>query len=325
MGRKSQPWMLLITMVSLVACEVASRGPEAPEDAPYVLVLGTAQDGGLPQIGCNDAICQQAWREPERRRLVTSLLLVDPGSGRRYLLDATPDLREQVQRARTHPGRRPRGPGPRPPLFDGIFLTHAHMGHYSGLVQLGMEAYGSATVKTYVSPRMQSFLATNGPWELAVRQGYLQLETFQSDATIRLLGGLSVVPIPVPHRDEYSDTHAFWIQGPEKSLLYLPDIDKWERWDRSIEELIAQVDHALLDGAFFGDGEVPGRRMEDIPHPFILESLARFAALPEGERDKIHFTHLNHTNPASDPDSAAARRVRDAGMHVLAEGALFRL
>ena len=53
--------------------------------------------------------------------------------------------------------------------------------------------------------------------------------------------------------------------------------------------------------------------MADIPHPFIVESLRRFAPLPEKEREKVRFIHLNHTNPALDRRSAAASAVIDAG------------
>ena len=136
---------------------------------------------------------------------------------------------------------------------------------------------------------------------------------------------LSVTPIAVPHRAEYTDTYAFLVRGPDRALLYLPDIDKWERWNQSIEDWIAKVDVALLDGTFYGDGEVPGRSMAEIPHPFISESLARFAALPDRERAKIHFTHLNHTNPAALAGSRERRRIESAGMHVAEEMERFAL
>src|SRR5262245_19762455 len=90
------------------ACASARRGStdDEPELRPYVLVLGTAQDGGLPQIGCDDENCRAARADPARRRLVTSILLCDPRDGRRWLFDCTPDLAEQVERARGHPATR---------------------------------------------------------------------------------------------------------------------------------------------------------------------------------------------------------------------------
>ncbi|HZO12051.1 MAG TPA: MBL fold metallo-hydrolase, partial [Polyangiaceae bacterium] len=285
---------------------------------PYVLVLGTAQDGGLPQIGCDEQICRRARAHPEFRRLVTSLLLCDPRSGRRWLFDAGPDLREQVERAHGHPPSRVAS-GARPPLFEGVFLTHAHIGHYTGLMFLGREAYAAHELPVYATARMGELLRSAGPWSQLVELGHIELVAIESERAIELASDLTVTPLEVPHRGELSDTVAFLIRGPTRKLVYLPDIDKWERWDRPIEKLLAEVDVALLDGTFFADGEIPGRSMRDIPHPFIVESFARFAPLPAAERRKVFFTHLNHTNPASDPESAAAARVREAGMDVARE------
>lgn len=300
-------------------CTPPGSVPGVPPLAPYVVVLGTAQDGGLPQIGARDAADEAARRDPRRRRLVASLLVCDPATGGRWLIDATPDLREQVERASDEPATR-QLPGPRPPLFDGIFLTHAHMGHYTGLVHLGREAYAANRMPLHVSPSMAAFLERNAPWELLVRLGHVALVPFVAGQPIALAPGLTITPIPVPHRAEYTDTHAFLVRGPRRAVLYLPDVDKWERLAPSIESLVAQVDLALLDGTFFAAGEVPGRALAEVPHPFIVESLARFGALPERERRKIVFLHLNHTNPAADPRSAERRQVVAVGMRVAEEG-----
>jgi pyrroloquinoline quinone biosynthesis protein B len=322
-----------IGLLGCAAPSPASSAERAQGSAPYVLVLGTAQDGGLPHIGCEARCCAAARADPARRRLVTSLLLCDPRDGRRWLFDCTPDLGEQLERARGHPPARALA-DPRPPLFEGLFLTHAHMGHYGGLLQLGREAYAAREVPTFVTPRMAGFLARNGPWSLLVEERVLVLRELLEGAPVELAPELSVVAFRVPHRDELSDTVGFEIRGPTLTLAYLPDIDKWERWDappgdaapaRRIEELIARCDFALLDGSFFADGEIPGRGMQDIPHPFIAESIARFAALPPAERAKVFFTHLNHSNPAAEERSAARRAILAAGMQVLGEGRVFGL
>lgn len=293
-------------------------------DQPYIVVLGTAQDGGYPQIGCDEPLCSAARQDPSRRRMTASLLIADPRTGSRWLIDATPDLREQFERARPHPPGRP-AVGPRPPLFDGVFLTHAHVGHYAGLIHLGREIYGADALPVHASPRFCKFLATNGPWRLLVDTRAIVLKTATPDVPIALAPDLSITPFVVPHRDEFSDTFGYVIRGPRRALLYIPDIDKWERWDRRIEDLIAGVDVALLDGTFAAEGEIPGRSMKDIPHPFLAESLARFAALPAAERAKIRFTHLNHTNPAVDPDAPAAAAVRAAGHAIAVDGERHRI
>ncbi len=289
-----------------------------------MLVLGTAQDGGLPQIGCKEALCERARSDPAFSRRVTSLLLVDPQSGRRWLIDATPDLREQVELARGHPASRVEV-GPRPALFDGVFLTHAHMGHYAGLVHLGREAYGAQGLSVFASERMADFLRGNGPWSLLCESGGIAITTLAPGKRVDLGPGLSIEPLAVPHRDELSDTLAFVVRGPRRALLYLPDIDKWERWERPLEDVLESVDVALLDGTFFDGGELPGRDLSAIPHPFVAETMRRLESAPEELRARVLFTHLNHTNPLVDPASEAAAALRRAGMGVASEGQAIEL
>jgi len=305
---------LLLAAAWSTRASAEGKGP-----SPFALVLGTAQDGGLPQIGGNTEQDRAARRDPALKRLVASLLVVDPGSDERFLIDATPDIREQVEIAdRVAP--RPATPSGRPPLFGAIALTHAHIGHYAGLMQLGREAYGADSQRVLASERMARFLETNGPWDLLVKLKHILIEPFAPDRPVRLNARLSLTAVPVPHREEYSDTFGFIVRGPTHSLLWLPDIDKWEKWDRKIEDVVAGVDAAYIDGTFFDATELPGRAMSEVPHPTITESLARFAALPEKERRKIIFVHLNHTNPAASPGSVAQHAIEKAGMRVAREG-----
>ncbi len=314
-------WNAGLAALLLASCAAPESAEALPlPDDPYVLVLGTAQDGGLPQIGCEDASCRAARATGAGRRRVASLLIVDPASGSRWLVDATPDLPEQAELARGHPPTR-RAEGPRPPLFDGILLTHAHTGHYTGLVHLGREAYGARALPVHASPRMAEFLRTNGPWSEMVRDGHVTLLVLEPGGeALRLGERITVEPFRVPHRDELSDTLAFLIRGPERSVLYVPDADRFEGWSPPLESLLARADAALLDGTFFSGDEVPGRDLSKIPHPFVAQSIERFAALPARERAKIRFTHLNHTNPAADPASPEAARVRAAGMAIARDG-----
>ena len=305
-----------LLLLGLGAC----RGTEVGLPAgPYVRVLGTAQDGGLPQIGCRLECCESARRDARNARYVASLLLVDPVGHRRYLFDATPDLPEQVELIRDEPPGR-RLPGARPALFEGVFLTHGHIGHYLGLAWLGREAYGSRDLPLHGSPRTLAYLRNHGPWSLLFESGALRGVTLEAERAVDLGGGLSVRPLVVPHRDEFTDTLAFVVKGPNRAVLYLPDIDKWERWEVPLEEMLAQVDVAYLDGTFFGPDEVPGRDLAEIPHPFVVETLARLEGLPLSERSKVRFLHLNHTNPLHDRTSEASRRVRALGAAVARQG-----
>jgi pyrroloquinoline quinone biosynthesis protein B len=155
--------------------------------------------------------------------------------------------------------------------------------------------------------------------------GNIALLPLADGEPVELGARITVTPIAVPHRDEYSETVGFRIDGPRRSVLYVPDIDKWRRWERRVEDLIGEVDAAWLDGTFHDDTEVPGRNVDEIPHPFITESMQRFEPMAMSDKDKVRFIHLNHTNPALDPESAARRAIEAAGFGVAGEGQRFDL
>ena len=295
---------------------------EAVVKAPYVIVLGIAQDGGVPQAGTD----HQGWEDPQRQRLATSLGLVDPATGKRWLFEATPDFPEQLHRLDV---AAPVGEGYG---IDGIFLTHAHIGHYAGLIHLGHEVMGATGVPVHAMPRMTEYLRSDGPWSQLVNYGNIELRPLAravgeglapSRDPIRLNDRLSVTPFLVPHRQEYSEVVGFRIDGPNKSVLFIPDIDSWEDFDSAgtrIEDLIATVDHAYLDATFFDHSELPGRDMSGFPHPPIAHSMRRFAELPAAEKAKVRFIHLNHTNPALWSENPQFKEVLDKGFVLAREG-----
>ena len=188
---------------------------------------------------------------------------------------------------------------------------------------LGKEVIGAQDVPVWAMPRMRQFLEDNGPWQQLVRLHNIVLRPLAANTPVVLNARLRVTPILVPHRQEYSEVVGYRIEGPSVSVLFIPDIDSWTQWDAQgtrIEDEIAKVDVAYLDGTFFANGEIPGRDMSGFPHPFISTSLARFAALPTEERAKIRFIHLNHSNPALWPDTDSRRSVIEAGCRVAEEG-----
>ncbi|MCA9190800.1 MAG: hypothetical protein KDB03_03520 [Planctomycetales bacterium] len=281
---------------------------------PYVVVLGIAQDGGYPQAGCRRECCMPAWDAPSLQRWVTCLAIVDPDSSQYWLLDCTPDFKYQLHLLSQLVPQDP------PLTLAGVFPTHAHIGHYTGLMHLGREVMGARQVRVYSMPRLTWFLSSQGPWSQLVELDQISLLRIQAGQAIQLSHQLTVEPFIVPHRDEFSETVGFRLTGPQAKLLYIPDIDKWERWNVPIEDLVAEVDFAFLDGTFYSNDELPGRNMSEIPHPFIAESLQRFIALPDQERRKIYFTHLNHSNPAISAQSVAAKQIHEAGMSVASQG-----
>jgi pyrroloquinoline quinone biosynthesis protein B len=302
-----------------LSCLICSStiAEEHDVNAPYVTVLGVAQDAGFPQAGCRKQCCQAAWDDHKLRRYVACLAIVDPQTGQRWLIDCTPDFREQLRALDQLT------PQNRSSNLDGILLTHAHIGHYAGLIHLGREVMGANGVPIYAMPRMREFLDNNAPWEQLIRLGQITLEDLAAGQPVKLNRRIEVTPFLVPHRDEYSETVGFSIQGPARTVIYIPDIDKWERWEIRIEDILVDADIAYLDGTFFANGELPGRDMSKIPHPFVAESIARFRNLSAKDRDKVRFIHANHTNPILNPSSAATRSVNAAGHHVAEQGERF--
>jgi len=321
--------MARLLLLPLAALALAACGPARPAggiddlgaevEGPTLVVLGIAQDGGVPQAGDAEA---PGWADPARRRLVASLGVVDPATGGRWLFDATPDLPEQLHRldavARRADGH---------PVLDGVFLTHAHIGHYTGLMFLGHESLGASGVPVFAMPRMATFLRTNGPWSQLVRYENIALRELAAGVPVPLADGLTATPLVVPHRQEFSEVVGYRIDGPRRSVLFIPDIDSWREWDAAgtrLEDVLATVDVAYLDATFFADGEIGGRDMSGFPHPFVTTTMARLAGLPAGERAKVRFIHLNHTNPALWP-GPAREAVQAAGMRVAEEGERVRL
>jgi pyrroloquinoline quinone biosynthesis protein B len=301
----------ILPVLLLVGCNEAPT-VELPEpdtsDQPFLIVLGNVQDAGSPQAGCEKDCCKDLFETPDPYRRVVALGLVDPASKTKYLFEATPDLPQQIEglyRSSELNG-----------MVDGIFLTHAHIGHYSGLMYLGKESMFSKGVPVYTMPRMKAFLENNGPWDQLVKNQNIDLSELKEDSLVSLSNAISVQPILVPHRDEYSETVGFVINGPDKKALFIPDIDKWSKWDRNIVELIKEMDYALIDGTFYDGDELPGRDINEVPHPFIQESCELFDGLPIEERNKIYFIHFNHTNPLLDPYSSQSRSIEQKGYNV---------
>jgi pyrroloquinoline quinone biosynthesis protein B len=269
-----------LLLVSTLAV-VSTRQPPAADW--QLVVLGIAQDAGIPHLNCQQPLCvsiRAGKRRPER---VSSLGLVDRVSGRAYLFDATPDFNAQVHDLT----------GGRPP--DGIFLTHAHIGHYTGLMYLGRESIGARAVPVYATDRMLEFLDSNGPWSQLIALGNIERRWVEHDRAVDLPGGLRVTPFRVPHRDEFSDTTGYRIEGPRRKAIFIPDIDRWEKWDRSVREIAGTVDLAFLDGTFASPAEV-NRNIEEIPHPMM----SRTRELLRGTRARLWFIHINHTNAELD-------------------------
>ena len=322
--------------------EIGTRGsPEARLEArdrdipggPFLVVLGTVQDGGLPHAACHGPHCEAARNDPSRRRFVASLGIVLPETRKLYLVDATPDVVAQLALLSRYrePELPPGGTVDRSPL-DGVFLTHAHMGHYLGLAHFGFEAVHTRELHTWGTSRMLAFLRGNGPWDQLVAKENLELREMpvrdgpdldgSPDFWVELGEGVAVAALPVPHRDEYSDTVAYLVRGPRRTVLYVPDTDGWGAWPRPLPEVLRDggVDVALLDGTFFSMDELPGRDINQVRHPLMRQTMDLLEESVRAGEVEVAFTHLNHSNPALDPDGPERREIERRGFRVLGEG-----
>jgi pyrroloquinoline quinone biosynthesis protein B len=284
----------------------------ADDKPPYLYVLGVVQDAGYPQTGCYEKHCMPGWQDSHLRRGAVSLGLIDPKFGKKYMFEATPNFPAQLYDLEKE------APSSQFSL-DGIFLTHAHIGHYAGLMFLGHEAMSSKNIPVYAMPRMRNFLERNGPWGQLVKYKNIILNTLNDNQAVNF-DRLKVTPFLVPHRDEYSETVGYRIEGPSKSAIFIPDINKWHKWDQKLADVIKTVDYALIDAAFYADGELPGRDMSKIPHPFVSETIATLENLSKKERNKVWFIHMNHTNPLLNSKSPESLKVKGLGYNIATEG-----
>jgi pyrroloquinoline quinone biosynthesis protein B len=292
--------------------------PPTVVDHPYVVVLGTAQDGGVPHVSCSCPRCEAARRDPSRRRGVASIAVIVPSTGRRFLIDVTPDLSSQLALLPAAAGTT-RGKVDRSPV-DGVLLTHAHVGHYLGLAFFGFEAVHTSRLPVRATPRMAAFLRSNAPWSRLVSRGEIELVEMPPNVTFDLDEGVRVTPFAVPHRDEDSDTVGFKIVGKRHAIAYVPDTDTWATWSPEALRTLAECDTALLDGTFFSADELPGRDVSRIGHPLIVTTMDRLEGDVRSGRLRVFFTHLNHSNNALAPEGTEHREINARGFAVAEDG-----
>ncbi len=289
----------------------------ATKPSQYLVILGVAQDAGYPQAGCYKTHCLPGWQDHAKRKLATSLGLVDELVDKRYLFEATPDFPQQLYQLDSLAKDTKQS-------LNGIFLTHAHIGHYTGLMYLGHEAMGSEDVPVYTMPRMKRFLEGHGPWSQLVQYGNVKLNELTADTKV-VLDSITVAPFLVPHRDEFSETVGYRIEGSNKTAVFIPDINKWSVWGKDLQALVKSVDYAFLDATFYHHGELPGRDMSKVPHPLVTDTMKELKNLSKVDKSKVWFIHMNHTNPLLDPESEQSKDVHEKGFNIARRGLRFVL
>ena len=307
---------LLLISILLFSCNPEIETKKTTYNQ-YITILGIAQDGGFPHIGCQKICCANFYNGKEERKSVVSLGLVDLENQQKWLFEATPDLHTQLADLEQNHLKKTS-------IIDGIFLTHAHIGHYTGLMYFGREAYGKKNIPVFAMPKMKSFLTNNGPWNQLIDLKNIALKNIQHDSTMILNQQLKVTPFIVPHRDEFSETVGYKIEGTKKTALFIPDIDKWKTWNKSIIEEVKKVNYAFLDATFLDQHEIK-RAMSEVPHPFIQETIALFKNESLATKNKVIFIHFNHTNPALQKNSKQRKEIKKLGFRFANEGDNFEL
>ncbi|WP_317168504.1 MBL fold metallo-hydrolase [Costertonia aggregata] len=312
-----------MTILCLLGCNQSIKKGEIQYDLsqktinPHgvsLIVLGTVQDAGSPHITCKKECCANLFVNSDSSRKVVSLGVIDHQNEKTYLFEATPDITMQLKLLKKETS------WDSPELPNGIILTHAHIGHYTGLMYLGKEATNANKVPVFVMPKMKDFIQNNGPWSQLVSENNIEIGILTNEIEVHLTPNLKIIPFQIPHRDEYSETVGYKIIGPAKSALFIPDIDKWSVWKTSIMDVVKTVDYAFLDATFFDGKEINTRDISQIPHPFVIESMRLFENLSLTEKQKIHFIHFNHTNPLLNPESEQSKTVLEKGYKIPRQG-----
>ena len=273
----------------------------------YIYILGNVQDAGLPHIGCQHEFCKDKFNEFEEY-FTTSIAVIDPFNKKYILFEASPDLPYQLNYLDKKIFKQFLLP-------ESVFITHAHIGHYAGLMYFGREALGSEGLKVNVLPKMANFLKTNGPWSQLVEINNINVQEIDFGQKANYLSNISITPVKVPHRDEYSETAAYQIIGKNKKALFIPDIDKWQKWDKNIIELVQEFDYLLLDATFYESAEI-NRDISEIPHPLVTETMNLLKELTQEDKNKVYFIHMNHTNLMLDPESELSKLVISKGFNI---------
>ena len=292
----------LLNLVTFLTISIS-----AYSQSEYIYILGNTQDAGLPHIGCQHPFCEDSFNVYEEH-YTTSIAVVNSDLKKYILFEATPDITFQLNNLKKN-------------IFhefllpESIYITHAHIGHYTGLMYFGREALGSKDLMVRVLPRMSKFLQNNGPWSQLVDINNIKIKEINFESSTNELSNIIVTPVQVPHRDEYSETAGYIIEGKHKKALFIPDIDKWEKWDRDLSQLAKEFDFLLIDATFYDSKEI-NRDISEIPHPLVTETIDLLSGLDLKNRNKVYFIHMNHTNMMLNPDSELSKLVTSKGFNI---------
>ncbi|MEU9125364.1 pyrroloquinoline quinone biosynthesis protein PqqB [Streptomyces sp. NPDC048506] len=300
-------------------------------------VLGTAAGGGVPQWNCACSGCAGARAHPDRHRRHASLA-VRADDDHWYLINATPDIADQIERTPAlHPG-----PGTRRTPVAGIVLTDAELDHTLGIARLReadrIEVLGTGPVRAALCERARLDAILTPYADLVWRElGCVPVPLSDgSDVEVSALpvsakrpryaaGTPSAGPGSAASPRAAAEPWVVALRLHDRhtggTALYAPAL---AAWPDAFQEALADADVVLLDGTFWDDEE-PRRSgfatrtatgMGHLPIDGPGGTARRLAPLAA----RCFYTHLNNSNPLVDPTAPQHQELAALGLAVAAEG-----
>ncbi len=303
------------------------------------IVLGAAAGGAFPQWNSNAPGCRRARSgDPAAKpRTQASLAVSGDGGERWFLINASPDLRAQIEAT---PALHPRH-GLRSSPIAGVVLTGGDVDAIAGLLTL-RERHAFAL---YAAERVQAVLDAN-PIFGVLSPDCVRRRTLPLGDRIALQGadgepaGLEVASFAVPGKvplylegagfdpaataQETGDTIGLEIAETATGarLFYIPGC---ARMTPALADRLRGAPVVFFDGTLWSDDEMirgglgpkTGRRMGHMSVSGEDGTIAAFRDL--GVHRKI-LIHINNSNPILLEDSPEHAAVREAGWEVAFDG-----
>ena len=295
-----------------------------------IKVLGSAAGGGFPQLNCLCRNCAQvrAGKGGLRARTQSSLA-VSPDGERWVLLNASPDLRQQVNGT---PQLAPRvGQGPRSSPIEAVVLTNGDVDHVGGLLSLREEL----AFALFAPRRVLAALAANGMFNV-LSGAHVPRRALKPDTPVEVVRGLTVEAFAVPGKaalylegeDERGAREADTVglkvskSATRAAFYYIPAC---AAADQRLAARLREAALVLFDGTLYTDEELiaqglsgkSGKRMGHISMSGPQGSMAALHGLGIARRV---YVHINNSNPVLYEASSERAEVEQAGWEVAFDG-----